>query len=116
MSRTLDEHDVAQLGWCDLHLQELRWVAEGRDLELSLHGAPESKVDGVRTLRASWASRLQVALSFAESHSGRPLTWDVEFRRAHGTWSVTLDFAGKGHVSFDCNELELIEPTDGGAL
>lgn len=103
--------DLRQLGWSDAVFTGFEWVNDWRDLRLYLRHATEP----IHAVTAMWASELRVDLHWhapdAEvgqgvRRGGALLTWEASIMPMQdGGWSVRLDFAGDGELSFRCSEL-----------
>jgi hypothetical protein len=101
---------VSETRWSDALLRGLRWVHDGRDLELALRlGSRESAVPAEVVLLAEWVSELRIHVSFEPNRGGYPMTWDATFARSSQQWRVRLDFGLLGEMSFCCNELKMSE-------
>lgn len=104
MKNPLDEQ-VAPMHWCDISLCGFAWVEDGRDIVLDLLVPPTARK---LRLTCRWATELQTKLELGPNTGGYPLSWDAEIRRRpDGSWAVALDFAGAGHLSLVCADLEL---------
>ncbi len=105
----MDQH-LSETQWCDALLRGLRWVSDGRDLELHVElGSMTSSGPAEVILSAEWVSELRIEVSFGPNRGGYPMTWDTSFTRDSQQWRVRLDFGGLGEMSFRCNELKISE-------
>ena len=91
--------------WQDASLKGIAWVAGGRDVRFHFSSAEGED----RSLLCSWASGLTVNLASEVGAGGEPLTWDITFDQARdGTWSVLMDFGGRGEIRLRCNDIETL--------
>lgn len=110
---TLTDHIFSESNWCDVTLLGLRWIEDGRDLELTLDVPVWKHERRVRTMCCRWAHEVHIDLSFDRKVGdipvgGCPFTWDVTAERTpNGGWSMLFDFASVGEIRFKCSEIEL---------
>jgi len=96
--------------WCDIELTEIAWLNDGRDLLFRWQCPNNIR----RTLTCFWASAIKIDLISADNELGYPFTWYAEIRQSStGEWKILFDFASKGDISLQCNELLLEEINSG---
>ena len=109
----LSKNQLAELSWCDVELRSMSWVEGGRDLLFELWPPSPGSTAGEQphhTICARWVTGLRIDLHQPKEVGGYLLTWDVVIEQEpEGVWLVQFDFGSTGFVSFQCNELELID-------
>jgi hypothetical protein len=95
--------EVAERPWCDVNLTEILWVNDGRDfvLKWNLHNNQRG------ILKCSWVHSIVINLVTSENEGGFLLTFDAKFQQQPQGWEVEFNFASKGAIVFNCNELFL---------
>lgn len=93
--------EVAKRSWCDVTLTEILWVNDGRDfvLKWNLHNNQRG------ILECSWAHSININLISSENEGGFLLTFDAKFQQQDRGWKVEFNFASKGTIELECNEL-----------
>lgn len=111
----LSTEAIRDLGWGDATFHGLVWENDGKDLKLHIDHASKP----VSGLTCHWASDLRVDLSWGGPRSstddsplrrgGALLTWQCKIDPSMGgRWTVMLDFAGDGQVTFECERITAV--------
>ena len=111
----LSTEAIRDLGWGDATFHGLIWENDGKDLKLHIDHATMP----VFGLVCHWASDLKIDLNWGRPQSstddnplrrgGALLTWECKMDTSKdGRWTVTLDFAGDGHVTFECEKITAV--------
>ena len=99
----LSPETITQFALNDAHLAAFRWESEGQDVALDLQLA-----DGqTATLRCTWASAVDLQLSWPQNSGGMPLSWQCDCEQKGDKWALAIDFAANGHVRLECNEARI---------
>lgn len=107
MPNFMTEDEVAQINWCDVSLCEILWINEGRDVVVGLLFPPSDRKTQVAF---RWARGLRMSIEISADVGGYPMTWNAQVTREDRAWSVAFDFADEGHLSFVCQDLEMLTP------
>jgi len=96
--------EVKTLVNCDAVLYGMAWSGDGINLTLTLEVAKL----GWLSLECTWAAAIHISLDSKPQVGGPPLTFETSYESlSSGRIRVRFDFADRGIVSIECNDLIL---------
>lgn len=97
--------DIEKVLCCDAVLTSIRWVSNGRDLELNFELG-----DGRHgVLLCTWIDNVKMHIESGTKGSGVPMAChiSVESKLEVGRWRFSIGFIGNQHFSVECEDLVL---------
>ncbi len=104
MSEVARGVEVENLINSDACLKGFIWSDDGVDLNLAF----DTIAIGNCKLKCTWASGVNIMLDSKQNVLGMPLTREVYYKRlSNGRFKVKFDFADRGCVDIECEDLIL---------